>query len=808
MRRVLLLLAAWRVMASHRRVSTQWYRFVFEQIAGFDWPTLPSPKDPDAIALSEIKLFSVLGEPLLVDSASNPGGRTMWAEGASYAVDGSIDTKFCDLNFPVARRSVLVLQLMHSELLGGYRFITGNDAPKRDPTAWRVEACLGGAECNEGTDSWNTVHVVSAVEAPFERKTEYDDFWLIAPPPPSPPPPRYRLAFFKVRFPSADAIALTEVRLFDASGALLPIVHAENPDGRWPRGREPKYAIDGDETTSWLDLNFPSMGRTELHLTLAPGAAQVVSYDLLTGPDQPKRDPVSWRFEVWRDDVTPNKWTLLSIVLGARASEARVANIVGHPLAALMWPPPQPPSPPAPPRAPPTPPLPPSPPLPRSPPSSPPSPYTPPPHPLAPPDPPAAPPPPPASPALPTSPTAVPPMPTSPPAPIKALDVDATASSALAVSSIESSGLSGSAVAGITVASVLGGVVALVLLGLLVCCKLSRSGRCPSTIQMLLYGYEIKLVRTHTMQNDDETAVPIPTVGGPAVRQPYIDASHSSTNPQPRPGGWVIPRYAQSDDGRSSTSALSAYHSVAGSEHDDSGLVPQCDSSSLFPPDIGSWEGAAAESRPRSSPRRDTPLEHLSERQAGRPKRLLLPSNGVQESGSREDSANTVLTADVKPPHERVSASGRERSSSTTRQSFAGQLGWIMSRDRADTNDSVLGADTPPRPAMLSAQASAATCRALGRERSSSTTRQSFAGQLGWIMSRDRADTNDSVLGADVLPSTVSTTSREDQSPARTSGRASTARHPFSSQVGWLSTRERASTCESVASGDNFDGAQ
>ena len=97
-------------------------------------------------------------------------------------------------------------------------------------------------------------------------------------------------------------LSLSEVRLFDADGALIPIVEAYNPGGIAANPfEEPQFVVDGDITTKWLDISF--YNETILQLLLA-SAAPVARYELFTSTGASranlKRDPTGWRFGISR----------------------------------------------------------------------------------------------------------------------------------------------------------------------------------------------------------------------------------------------------------------------------------------------------------------------------------------------------------------------------------------------------------------------------------------------------------------------------------------------------------------------------
>ncbi|KAL1529423.1 hypothetical protein AB1Y20_000372 [Prymnesium parvum] len=315
----------------------QEYRFVFIQVRAGHLA--------DAVALGEVEMLSEDGSLLPIASIRNPEGSQREEENAARAADGVNATKWIDTSFHSnsSNSSVLHITLSDPPLpLAGYRFFTANDAPQRDPISWRLERL-------EPLGTWALLHEVHHVEPPGDRSAPYfpwpavDAFWLYAPPPP--PAPEYRLVVTATReMPgSASQVQLAELILWTNDTLKAPIWKTTNPGGHSPFNQGAYEATDLVVETKWLDLNFVLRRRSELRVTLAAHVA-VSKYEMITANDAPKRDPVSWVFEVRQ----PNgSWARLSEVLDFDTPSDRFVPF-GAPFDELRWPPPLPSSPPTP----------------------------------------------------------------------------------------------------------------------------------------------------------------------------------------------------------------------------------------------------------------------------------------------------------------------------------------------------------------------------------------------------------------------------------------------------------------------------
>ena len=288
----------------------------------------------DGVQLGSILLVDFDGAPIDIVSITNPGGSLTKNQLASnlvhYPQPTENATKWYDdavVNF--TSPSILQIQVPHGNAVAGYRLQTARDLPRRDPVSWS----FFGVDL-DGTRS--LIDTRSSHLAPLERGEYYPFVFFSAPPPLLPPPPatppppsappppfppvypanlkappspppapptnsEYYFDFTAVRdMSNNDGVQLSEIKIYDTSGAEVPIVAVSNPDGLTVRASEyPSNLIDGDLSTKWHD-GTPTPNLIILKLS---SETTVASYELFTANDPVRRDPVSWTFGILRDGV-------------------------------------------------------------------------------------------------------------------------------------------------------------------------------------------------------------------------------------------------------------------------------------------------------------------------------------------------------------------------------------------------------------------------------------------------------------------------------------------------------------------------
>ena len=136
------------------------------------------------IQLQEVRVFDRGMRRIKLSNASNPGGESPTRQGPRNVLHAS-RFKWVDTNFWKQSRSSR-LDIIFDDAFAtavAYEFITANDNPGRDPTAWSLSAR------GRGSGAWVTLDTRTAVSPPRQRIASYGTFWLPMLSPPEPPPP-------------------------------------------------------------------------------------------------------------------------------------------------------------------------------------------------------------------------------------------------------------------------------------------------------------------------------------------------------------------------------------------------------------------------------------------------------------------------------------------------------------------------------------------------------------------------------------------------------------------------------------------
>merc|ERR1719478_1023912 len=236
--------------------------------------------------------------------------------------------------------SCLVLEVAENFHCTKYKLHLADENAHRDPRSWtfgllhpdgtyEVTNTEADAIEDETRSSVHTFFTYTPPEPPSPPNPPGFPPYLPPPsplpsPPPSPPVPPsppaasiYKFEFTAVRGPQADAVQLSEIRVYGAGGVPLEVMgsSASNPGRDYANSNQAQTAdllFDNDTSTKWSDANMaddddfaPSVIR--FPLAIAQG---IESYELVTANDNKKRDPVSWTLSM----MVSGQWLLMSQV--------------------------------------------------------------------------------------------------------------------------------------------------------------------------------------------------------------------------------------------------------------------------------------------------------------------------------------------------------------------------------------------------------------------------------------------------------------------------------------------------------------
>lgn len=204
------------------------YRIVF--------PTVNNAGSANSMQVSEVALFTqpdgagnnvlVAGSPVLaVDLDVFPDSRYPGNEGPLNAIDRATAAKY--LNFGKANSGFIVTPSIGTTTLSGFRIITANDWPERDPASWEVygtndtivstDNSRGDQEnwtlIASGTVTLPTARYSSGPLVTFVNATDYTS---------------YRMVFTALRNATAtDSMQLSEIQFYGKIGAACPLPFAD-----------------------------------------------------------------------------------------------------------------------------------------------------------------------------------------------------------------------------------------------------------------------------------------------------------------------------------------------------------------------------------------------------------------------------------------------------------------------------------------------------------------------------------------------------------------------------------------------------
>ena len=212
--------------------------------------------------------------------------------GLQGLIDGNLFTKYhtpCN-----ARETVTITyQSPVPVLLKGYALMAANDAPEKDPKAWKLEASSNGTEWIALDNQSNQVFTSRYQKKQNDIATTHTYTW-------------FRLSISE-RNGSADGFQLAEWQLYGgglfenditADGGTLTAQYAGNePDETYIRLTDKDLAT-GYKVTGQTNLSFEYQAKALYHL----------SYYSITSAATPEEDPKDWELY---GSIDGNNWTLI-----------------------------------------------------------------------------------------------------------------------------------------------------------------------------------------------------------------------------------------------------------------------------------------------------------------------------------------------------------------------------------------------------------------------------------------------------------------------------------------------------------------
>jgi len=274
---------------------------------------LVGPAFGDAILGPNDVIIAVDAEGI-VASGSYPA-----AESPNKILDGDPATKYLNRG---GGGSGFIVTPVAPIMVQSFTITTANDAADRDPAVWELYGtndAITSADNSAGiAENW-TLIAQGTLELPAERKVVGPvvsfESWDV-------------YASFKMVFPKTNGGSLFQIAdvafyaLPDAQGTPVltpadPIIAIElGWQSRYPINEAPKFCIDGDPNTKYLNFGKVNSG---IIVTPTIGSSLLDSFQITTANDSPERDPVVWMVYGTNDEIVTvdngdgktENWTLI-----------------------------------------------------------------------------------------------------------------------------------------------------------------------------------------------------------------------------------------------------------------------------------------------------------------------------------------------------------------------------------------------------------------------------------------------------------------------------------------------------------------
>lgn len=214
-------------------------------------------------------------------------------ENPAKVIDGNNGTKY--LNFGGSGSGFIVTPSA-STAVQSMQFVTGNDAPERDPSSYQIYGTnapiTSGANSAGTAEAWTLVSAGS-VALPTARNAAGPAINIIN---------TTAYSSYKLVFPTitnSDLLQLSEVQMYNApnltgsaslmaSNAIVGIDQPGFSDSRYADSETPGHLIDGNTGTKYLNFGKQNSG---IIVKPATGSSVVTGIEFWTANDSEERDP-------------------------------------------------------------------------------------------------------------------------------------------------------------------------------------------------------------------------------------------------------------------------------------------------------------------------------------------------------------------------------------------------------------------------------------------------------------------------------------------------------------------------------------
>lgn len=206
-------------------------------------------------------------------------GENLPNEGKEKAFDGNNSTKWLDMS----ATSWIQIQYASAITYNKYVIVSGNDEPARDPKNWTLKGSNNGSTWitlnTQTNQTWTARNQAKTFS--FTNSTAY--------------------SYYNLTITANNGATMTQLSEITLSNVAVVAVWARGENA--PNESKEK-AFDESNTTKWLDFNPNSWITVQYSSAYTP-----TQYTIVSGNDEPTRDPKSWELKGSNNGST---WTTLN----------------------------------------------------------------------------------------------------------------------------------------------------------------------------------------------------------------------------------------------------------------------------------------------------------------------------------------------------------------------------------------------------------------------------------------------------------------------------------------------------------------